>query len=388
MNLQFEKFTVKQLRSACRYFLPETRGVNGIANSGGKELLTNALIEAGIMACDIEEFIEREKNNAIPSMVNCDEILDADVIMDVECMEPVEPAKNIINNNPESDLNKIREILLGGAPPAIDKKEIEIMIGNIVASKLKNNIKTIEIKPINGESFNIGLSHKLTEQVAKIANTGISQMLVGSAGSGKTTTCEKVAEILQLKFYPMSVGPQTTKSDLLGFINANGNYHVSPLRQAFEGGGLLLLDEVDSANAGVLTVINSMLANGYCSFPDGVIKKHDNFRCICACNTYGRGADRQYVGRNQLDAATLDRFVVIDFDYDEDLERELANNDKWVKRVQTIRKKAFDLKLRIVISPRASIYGAKLLQAGFIQSEVEEMTIFKGVSDEIRSKLA
>jgi hypothetical protein len=46
---------------------------------------------------------------------------------------------------------------------------------------------------------------------------------------------------------------------------------------------------------------------------------------VCAAaNTYGTGADALYVGRNQLDAATLDRFYVVEMDYDRKLEAKLA----------------------------------------------------------------
>ena len=272
----------------------------------------------------------------------------------------------------------------------------EKAVGAIVDSKieefgkklLKKTVRVIEIKqPGEIPNKKIGVCHKMTQQIAEVCNLGIHQMLVGPAGGGKTTCCEKVSEILDLKFYPMSVGPQTTKSDLLGFIDAAGNYHSTPLREAFENGGLLLLDEVDAANAGVLTIINALLANGYCSFPDGVKQRNEKFRCICACNTYGRGADRQYVGRNQLDAATLDRFAVVDFDYDEDMERTIAGNDAWVEKVQRYRKRANDLKMRVVISPRASIFGARLLASGMKEKLVEELVLWKGVSAEIRSKI-
>jgi MoxR-like ATPase len=249
-------------------------------------------------------------------------------------------------------------------------------------------VKTIQVKKADmPEPKEIGVCHYLTEQIAQVCNIGVHQMLVGPAGGGKTTCCEKVAEILDLKFYPMSVGPQTTKSDLLGFIDAGGNYHTTPLREAFENGGLLLLDEVDAANAGVLTIINALLANGYCSFPDGVKKRNENFRCICACNTYGRGADREYVGRNQLDAATLDRFAVVDFEYDEAMERAIAGNDAWVDKIQQYRKRASELKMRVVISPRASIFGAKLLANGMKEKLVEDLVLWKGISREIRTKI-
>lgn len=261
----------------------------------------------------------------------------------------------------------------------VDVQTVVRLVDKKIAKLKKSLVKTIVVKQATGIIKTIERAHYLTPTVAQICSAGINIMLVGPAGGGKTTCCEKVSEALGLQFFPMSVGPQTTKSDLLGFVDAGGNYHTTPLREAFERGGMLLLDEMDSAHAGVLTVLNSLLANGLCSFPDGVIKRNDNFRCICACNTYGRGADRQYVGRNQLDAATLDRFAVLDFDYDENLERAVAGNDRWVSKVQMYRKRVFDLRLGVVISPRASIYGARLLAVGIPEKRVEELVLWRGI---------
>lgn len=43
-----------------------------------------------------------------------------------------------------------------------------------------------------------------------------------------------------------------------------------------------------------------------------MIKQHENFICMVACNTYGTGGDLNYIGRNRLDVATLDRFIVLE----------------------------------------------------------------------------
>lgn len=239
----------------------------------------------------------------------------------------------------------------------------------------KTTVMKIELK--DGKTKSLGAVHRETEWLIKLLQRPRHALLTGPAGSGKTTCAEKVAEALGLSFHPMSVGPETMKSDLLGFIDANGNYHTTQVREAFERGGLLLLDEIDAGNGASITILNSLLSNGYCSFPDGVVQRHPDFRCIAAANTFGRGADRLYVGRNQLDAATLDRFVVRAFDYDEELERRLAGNDEWVNRVQEVRAIASDLKLRVVVSPRASIIGAGMLEDGFSQEDVEESCIFK-----------
>ena len=69
------------------------------------------------------------------------------------------------------------------------------------------------------------LVHPAFEKVVKILSSVKRKekniMFVGPAGSGKTHLAGCVAESLQLPFYPMSVGLQTTKSDLLGFVNAS-----------------------------------------------------------------------------------------------------------------------------------------------------------------------
>ena len=419
--MELSDFKVSELRDAARQAVPESRGVGGLAHVGSKAELVALLQSKGIMPGEVSEILAGNKNvkapldpvavitasitggtPSDPDTSSTNNVTGGTVAVTVNLGDgeqqklPLEPKPYNApspNQAPSAleQLEIIRQIINGGVKPEPKPAIDEQAVGAIIDSKLnefrKKMVKTIQVKKPDGTVKPVGTSHYMTERIAQVANLGLHQMLVGPAGGGKTTCAETVAKMLDLQFYPMSVGPQTTKSDLLGFIDAGGAYHRTPLRNAFENGGLLLLDEVDAANAGVLTVINSMLANGYCSFPDGVIQKHDDFRCICACNTYGRGADRQYVGRNQLDAATLDRFVVVDFDYDEALEFAIAGNDDWVKLVQAWRKKAFELKMRVVISPRASIFGARLLSAGIPQKEVEELVVWKGIADDMKQKI-
>lgn len=394
--MDFEEMKVVELRDAARHFIPEARGTGGLAHTGNKDQLINLLRERGVMACEAKEFCEGNKKLEAPEATTLpfknepgDGGEGAGHGNKHEDAAEGEQQSQTENEQAPDELEIIRKIITKHVKAeGVDVEAVSKIVDAKMEEFRKNTVKVIEVKqPGKLPNKVIGVCHKLTEQIANICNLGVHQMLVGPAGGGKTTCCEKVSEILDLSFFPMSVGPQTTKSDLLGFIDAAGNYHTTPLREAFENGGLLLLDEVDAANAGVLTIINALLANGYCSFPDGVKQRNESFRCICACNTYGRGADRQYVGRNQLDAATLDRFAVVDFDYDEDLERAIAGNNTWVEKIQRYRKRAFDLKMRVVISPRASIFGAKLLASGLKEKLVEELVVWKGVSGEIRSKI-
>ena len=91
-----------------------------------------------------------------------------------------------------------------------------------------------------------------------------------------------------------------------------------------------------------------------------------------------------YVGRNQLDGATLDRFVILNWEYDEEAEMKWAGGDpyaiSWVPYVQKVRKIVFDHKMKVVISPRASITGSALLRSGMDRATVENVTLWNRLS--------
>ena len=245
-------------------------------------------------------------------------------------------------------------------------------------NKNKDNISIVNTKDGYKYCFTMPTSNLILRRNGRIFVTG---------NSGKSSLCADVASALNLPFYPMSVGLQTTKSDLLGFISATGEYMTTPLRQAFENGGVILLDEFDATHAGVVTILNSMLANDICSFPDKIVNKHKDFVCIVACNTYCKGGSLEYIGRNRLDSATLDRFISVNVGYDETLEDSLTGNSDWLKVIRQMRDNIKSAVLKVVISPRASMQGADLLDAGFSIEEVLEMVIYKGVSDDVKTKI-
>ena len=203
--------------------------------------------------------------------------------------------------------------------------------------------------------------------------------LVGPAGSGKTTIATQAAEALGLPFY--STGAVGMAYQLQGFINPEGKYMETDLYRAYVNGGVFLFDEVDASSAQALLAFNAILANEVAAFPCGTVKKHPDFVVIAAANTFGNGADAQYVGRNQLDAAFLDRFMFVTMDYDEKLELLISSNDEWTRYVQAVRKAVRAHKLRHVISPRASIKGGKLLSAGLSREEVEQSLIWKSMTE-------
>jgi MoxR-like ATPase len=213
--------------------------------------------------------------------------------------------------------------------------------------------------------------------------------LVGPAGSGKTTIAAQAADALELPFY--STGAVGMAYQLQGFINAEGRYMETDLYRAYVGGGVFLFDEIDASSAQALLAFNAIAANDLAAFPCGTVKRHADFVIIAAANTWGSGADAQYVGRAQLDAATLDRFAFISMDYDERLELAISSNDEWTRYVQAFRRITRQLKIRAVVSPRASIKGGKLLSAGLSWNRVEEMLLIRGLSanevEQVRAQL-
>ncbi len=216
---------------------------------------------------------------------------------------------------------------------------------------------------------------------------GQMPMVVGPAGGGKTKACEQVAVALGLPFY--SDGALTGEHKLTGYEDGPGKYHSTAFRQAFEHGGLYLMDELDRSDPSVPLALNSALANGFMTFPDRVepVRRHADFVPLVAANTYGRGADRLYVGANQLDGATTDRTVTLNWDYDEVLERALAGDDAWVAYVQAARASAWKHKIRHIISPRASMGGAALRRVGLPFDLVAEGAIWKGLDAEQRNRI-
>ena len=230
-----------------------------------------------------------------------------------------------------------------------------------------------------------GHRHPLFEDVLTAVACRENVYLVGPAGSGKTTLTYQVAEALGLPYY--QTGAVGMAYQLLGFINAEGKYMETDLYKAFTQGGLFTYDEIDASSAQALLAFNAIMDNALAAFPCGVVKRHPDFVIVAAANTFGNGADAQYVGRSQLDAATLNRFVRFEMNYDEELENKISPCPEWTAFVQTFRKAVMDAKMRHIVSPRASIKGGKLLAAGMKAECVAEALLFAGLTDADRAKL-
>lgn len=206
-----------------------------------------------------------------------------------------------------------------------------------------------------------GVVHSKFETILKFVKAGEPVFLTGPAGSGKNVLCQQIAKTLGLNFYFSNAVTQEYK--ITGFSDAMGVFHESQFYKAFKNGGVFMLDEMDASIPEVLIILNAAIANRYFDFPApiGYVEAHPDFRVIAAGNTFGSGADYDYVGRNQLDAASLDRFAMVRIDYDQHIEEacSLGNNDllKFCRKFRAATKKAG---IRTVVSYRAISRMAKL----------------------------
>lgn len=233
-----------------------------------------------------------------------------------------------------------------------------------------------------------GLRHRQFEKLLRVlsardvSDRPLNVWLAGPTQSGKTTAAEQAAEALGLPFE--FHGAMTMAHELSGFVDGHGSYHETPFVRFFRNGGVMLLDEIDAGSNEALLALNAALANGLMSLPSGeVIRRHKDFVCIGAANTWGAGATAEYIGRAKIDGAFLQRFPVkIFWEYDADLERKFCGNPDFALRVQAARKAAQSVGLKVNITPAHSKAGAALIASGFTEDEAASMTYLAGLTVE------
>lgn len=230
-----------------------------------------------------------------------------------------------------------------------------------------------------------GIQHDKFETVLKFVANDEPVFLTGPAGSGKNVLCKQVAEALGLKFYFTNAVTQEYK--LTGFTDAMGTYQPTQFYKAFTEGGLFMLDEMDASIPEVLVILNAAIANRYFDSPApiGYVEAHPDFRVIAAGNTTGHGANIEYVGRNQLDGASLDRFAVVEVNYSEAIENSVAMGDiELADFCRDFRKSALTAGLNIIVSYRAIGRLAKMMKLLPIE-EALQTCLIKGLEkDDVR----
>lgn len=251
-------------------------------------------------------------------------------------------------------------------------------------------ITTIEVKGTDGVERTVdGHVHPKFKTLLKCMSSRMANgfhpniMIVGPTGSGKTHAVGQAAKAMGLEF--RSNGAISMDHQLIGYRDANGTYHETPFSEAFKAPCVYLFDEMDSSDNSPLLALAGALANGHFDFPNGRAARHVDCIIIGAGNTWGLGANNDFVGRNKLDGAIRSRFPIrIKWEIDESLERNICGNVDWACRVQKARHKAVTAGLKVIIDPRMSQAGAGLIADGFTFDEAAELTYLADLSADQR----
>jgi cobaltochelatase CobS len=259
----------------------------------------------------------------------------------------------------------------------------EVAKGIIQPEKQKIEIIVPALPPIDATG-----EHEMFGKLLSLLALRQHTYLVGPAGTGKTESAQRAAAALGMRWSYWAANPTATAAALLGYQDANGRYVSTPFRDMYEGGGVFILDELDNSRDDLPTTLNGAMSGSYGAFPDGLVKRHPDFVVVATGNTWGKGASRIYSGRRQLDGATLNRFVKLAWDYDEELEMRIAPVPEWTSFVQALRRQVLSHGIREVVSMRQSISGGTLLLAGWAWPDVVRAVLTEGWAEDAMSKVS
>ncbi len=348
----------KEINSIIQYFNRKTGQKLQFGDKKRNKIISQAL----------ELFEETELQDQIDIALTDEENKDI-----MSCMNSIILGKAKERHNENAGVVKELSLLERAVVDMISKSQTEQIEGKILKelrhtcdSFIKENYGAIQRRVdlvVNDKKVDMSreVLHSCFDTVLKFVSADEPVFLTGPAGCGKNVLCKQIAKALDLPFYFTNAVTQEYK--ITGFTDAMGIFHETQFYKAFKDGGVFMLDEMDASIPEVLVILNSAIANRYFDFPApiGFVEAHPNFRIIAAGNTFGLGADIEYVGRNQLDMASLDRFAMVRMSYDKNIEMNLSLNDtELVEFAETFRDACEKAGVKALLSYRAINRIAKL----------------------------
>lgn len=190
----------------------------------------------------------------------------------------------------------------------------------VISKKVKTNMVTIEnlvdMKPPGGLN-------------------GYSILIVGHAGVGKNQLIAEVANKRQQPLIKINCSGDMRTSSLLGRIapNERGEFvwQDGLLIEAIRKGYWLDLDEINSLDADILFAIHGLIDDGFMTLATNseIVYAHENFRIFATMNPIS------YYGVKTLNQALLDRYVVLEMDFDNEVDAKLIQQLNQPEEVKT-----------------------------------------------------
>lgn len=264
--------------------------------------------------------------------------------------------------------------------------QLEGQMQKAIEDARRGNVVRYEITKPDAKKVDVGVQHFQFKKLMDIVTSGRIAYLAGEASSGKSTACGSVAKALGLKAYYITGSEESSIYEYVGYKDAVGNYHGTAWRQAFEHGGIAVLDEIDNYNSATMVALNSAMEQRIMLFPDKMIRAHEDFRVIATGNTKGTGGTSLYQ-RRTLDGATLDRFVILDWPIDEAFEEALFGKTDWLTYIRAVRQAVKVASISHIVSMRSTRDGHTLFAKGWRTEDVEEAVLWKGITEDARARV-
>lgn len=163
-----------------------------------------------------------------------------------------------------------------------------------------------------------------SDDIGKDVMEGRKICLTGHMGCGKTSLFEQMAARCGQPVIRVNMNGQTTIADFVGFWTVKGGETVwvdGALPLAMRRGYWLIIDEIDFAEAQILSVLNPVTEKDGKLFlkekGHEIVIPHEKFRLFATANTVGvmESYRQLYQGANPLNKALLDRFRVYHVNY-------------------------------------------------------------------------
>ncbi len=246
--------------------------------------------------------------------------------------------------------------------------------------------------PTNGNGHDY-IKPAIYEQVKLAVLAGLTPVIFGPAGSGKSRLAKELAHDIGLKFYTLSFSGGLRYSQVFGsqeLSEGNTRWTPAPLLQWIQEPCLILLDEIFSCDPEIGIGLNSLLEPDTKAImtPAGLIRVNPACKILAASNSNGRQQNRQYTATTRNDDSLLDRLIPPFFmDYDTHAERKIIKPLVSETAAQELTRKLDSLRSQIKThqipfdpSTRRLIGACKLVKAGFNPQEAFKMAFMATLS--------
>jgi cobaltochelatase CobS len=218
---------------------------------------------------------------------------------------------------------------------------------------------------------------ELTKDVCLDLIEGRNVILTGHMGTGKSSLFEQIAARIGQGIIRINCNGQMTVGAFVGQYGLVAGETVwvdGFLPEAMKKGYWVVLEEIDCAEARILSILNGILETKgklFLKEKSGrdVIQAHPDTRFLATGNTVGSMEEFRpmYPGTTTLNEAFLDRFRIYKVDYlPEDQETRVLQNRYPNASVRTLKQ---------------FVQGASLIRQAFVKQEVEKTMSLRGLFD-------